>query len=243
MNQPSLLNTGAFSVNNLDGCLSSFNVFLSHSSQITDNVCLSSFSVFLSLSNLITDNFIFQETICTERDGWCVPDFTDVCRDTISEAVEKLFAKWHLLSCMDDNDCICLLCYMIVYVCCVMQYVLGSNIVCQVKDPFHAAYLSYGTSTHICVYPSALSVWCGPCHARHLYIPRVMWSISCPPPVRSQGDVDTITPATCAFQGWCGHYHAHQLYVPMVILLVLIIGCQLRSLGQLYFVNSSLLQI
>ncbi|CAG5131466.1 unnamed protein product, partial [Candidula unifasciata] len=34
-----------------------------------------------------------QETVCTERDGWCVPDFTDVCRDIISEAVEKLFAS------------------------------------------------------------------------------------------------------------------------------------------------------
>ncbi|BFZ20480.1 hypothetical protein BsWGS_23519 [Bradybaena similaris] len=34
-----------------------------------------------------------QETVCTERDGWCVPDFTDVCRDTISDAVEKLFDK------------------------------------------------------------------------------------------------------------------------------------------------------
>uniref|UniRef100_A0A0B6YA37 Transcription factor IIIC subunit 5 HTH domain-containing protein n=1 Tax=Arion vulgaris TaxID=1028688 RepID=A0A0B6YA37_9EUPU len=34
-----------------------------------------------------------QETTCTERDGWCVPDFTDVCRDIISGAVEKLFSK------------------------------------------------------------------------------------------------------------------------------------------------------
>lgn len=60
---------------------------------------------------------------------------------------------------------------------------------------------------------------------------------------RSVCDVVPVMPATCTFPGWCGHYHAHQLYVPMVILLVLIIGCQLRSLGQLYFVNSSLLQI
>ncbi|KAH9489477.1 General transcription factor 3C polypeptide 5 [Bulinus truncatus] len=32
-----------------------------------------------------------KETECTERDGWCVPDFTDMCRDILSEAVEKLF--------------------------------------------------------------------------------------------------------------------------------------------------------
>ncbi|XP_059149081.1 general transcription factor 3C polypeptide 5-like isoform X2 [Physella acuta] len=32
-----------------------------------------------------------QESVCTERDGWCVADFTDVCRDIMHGACEKLF--------------------------------------------------------------------------------------------------------------------------------------------------------
>ncbi|CAL1536397.1 unnamed protein product [Lymnaea stagnalis] len=32
-----------------------------------------------------------KETVCTERDGWCIPDFTDMCRDIMSAAIEKLF--------------------------------------------------------------------------------------------------------------------------------------------------------
>ncbi|RUS80432.1 hypothetical protein EGW08_011801 [Elysia chlorotica] len=33
-----------------------------------------------------------KETVCTERDGWCVPDFTDICRDILHREVEKLQA-------------------------------------------------------------------------------------------------------------------------------------------------------
>ncbi|KAK6979806.1 General transcription factor 3C polypeptide 5 [Biomphalaria glabrata] len=34
-----------------------------------------------------------KETVCTERDGWCIPDFTDMCRDILSKSVEKHFSK------------------------------------------------------------------------------------------------------------------------------------------------------
>ncbi|GFS15985.1 general transcription factor 3C polypeptide 5 [Elysia marginata] len=33
-----------------------------------------------------------KETVCTERDGWCVPDFTDICRDILYRDVQKLQA-------------------------------------------------------------------------------------------------------------------------------------------------------
>ncbi|GFO00124.1 general transcription factor 3c polypeptide 5 [Plakobranchus ocellatus] len=33
-----------------------------------------------------------KETVCIERDGWCVPDFTDICRDILRKEVEKLQA-------------------------------------------------------------------------------------------------------------------------------------------------------
>lgn len=33
-----------------------------------------------------------KETECTERDGWCVPDFTDICRDILYKEVVKLQA-------------------------------------------------------------------------------------------------------------------------------------------------------
>ncbi|KAK3769134.1 hypothetical protein RRG08_067111 [Elysia crispata] len=33
-----------------------------------------------------------KETVCTERDGWCVADFTDICRDILHREVERLQA-------------------------------------------------------------------------------------------------------------------------------------------------------
>ena len=33
---------------------------------------------------------VVQETKCDERNGWCVPNFTDTCRSIMADHVNKL---------------------------------------------------------------------------------------------------------------------------------------------------------
>ena len=35
---------------------------------------------------------VFQETTCTEKDGWCIKDMTDQCRDIMYKYTERLLS-------------------------------------------------------------------------------------------------------------------------------------------------------
>lgn len=104
------------SFSSLDACLSSDRLFI-RSTTSKYRKCKSLFmqmmgrsvsSHFASSTNFHSDIFAFQESECTERDGWLLPGTLDKCRKIISDDVRKTLDKKHGMLTFDLKQLLCL---------------------------------------------------------------------------------------------------------------------------------------